>query len=88
MQATVDEPRRLLNKNFFLLWQGQFVSQLGNQAHAIAMMYWLKRATESASVMGLIMMVTMLPGVLLGPFGGTGCRCLAGVDDVLCPGCS
>ena len=64
-------PRRLLNKNFVLLWQGQFVSQLGSQAHAIAMMFWLKHATNSASVMGMIMMLAMIPGVLLGPLGGT-----------------
>jgi len=67
----LEEPRRLLNKNFFLLWQGQFVSQLGSQAHSIAMMFWLKRATESASIMGLIMMLSMMPGVILGPLGGT-----------------
>jgi len=67
----VEKPQRLWNKNFTLLWQGQLVSQLGNQAHTIAMMYWLKQATGSASVMGLILMLSMLPGVLLSPFGGT-----------------
>jgi len=67
----LEKPKKLFNKDFFLLWQGQFVSQLGNQAHAIAMMFWLKRATESASIMGMIMMLTMLPGVILGPIGGT-----------------
>ncbi len=67
----MEKPGRLFNKNFFLLWQGQFVSQLGNQAHTIAMMFWLKHATGSAGVMGLIMMLAMLPGVLLGPLGGT-----------------
>ena len=64
-------PQKLFNRNFLLLWQGQFVSQLGNQAHAIALMFWLKHTTESAGVMGLIMMLSMLPGVILGPFGGT-----------------
>ncbi len=67
----MEQPRRLLNKNFLLLWQGQFVSNLGSQAHNIAMMFWLKRVTDSASIIGLIMMLSMLPGVILGPIGGT-----------------
>ena len=65
------QPSRLWNLDFFLLWQGQFVSQLGNQAHGIAMLFWLKHAVGSAGMIGLIMMCSMLPGVLLGPFGGT-----------------
>lgn len=61
---------RFLNRNFVLLWQGQFVSQVGNQAFLIAMMYWLMEATESASLMGSMMMVSVLPTIVLVPFGG------------------
>ncbi|UCE42146.1 MAG: MFS transporter [Candidatus Aminicenantes bacterium] len=67
----VKKPVRLFNRNFFLLWQGQFVSQIGSQAYAIAMMLWVKHETGSASLMGLLMMVSMIPFVVLGPFAGT-----------------
>lgn len=66
----MDRPSRLFNRHFVLLWQGQFVSQLGSELHMIATMFWLKHATGSASLMGLIMMLAMLPAVLLGPIAG------------------
>jgi MFS family permease len=62
---------KLLNRNFVLLWQGQLVSQLGSQAFLLATMYWLMETTGSASLMGIFMMLSTLPIVLLGPIGGT-----------------
>jgi DHA3 family macrolide efflux protein-like MFS transporter len=72
--APVEEralPDRLWNRGFFLLWQGQTISQFGNLAFTFAMMLWLKDATGSASLMGFMMFASLLPGVALGPFGGT-----------------
>jgi DHA3 family macrolide efflux protein-like MFS transporter len=62
--------KRLFNRNFVLLWQGQLVSQIGNQAHVIALMFWTLEATRSASLMGLLGMSAALPGVLIAPLGG------------------
>lgn len=62
---------KLLNKNFVLLFQGQFVSQLGSYIYFVAIVFWIKHATDSATIVGLLAMVATIPGILLGPFGGT-----------------
>jgi MFS family permease len=64
-------PDRLWNRSFFLLWLGQTISQLGNPAFSIGAMLWMKEATGSASLMGLLMTASAVPALLLSPFGGT-----------------
>jgi DHA3 family macrolide efflux protein-like MFS transporter len=64
------EPSLLRNRNFLLLWQGQAVSQLGNQAFGIGMGFWILEATGSASLMGAVLAALNLPVVLLAPIGG------------------
>jgi DHA3 family macrolide efflux protein-like MFS transporter len=68
--ATDEKKENLFNKNFFILWHSQWISQLGSQAFSIAMLLWIKHITGSATLMGSILMVSLIPGVLLGPFGG------------------
>jgi len=60
-----------LGRNFLLLWQAQTVSSLGNQAYVIAVVFWLKHATESPGLVGLMGMIAAIPAVLLSPLGGT-----------------
>lgn len=67
---TLDPAVQLLNRNFVLLWQGHLVSQLGNQAYFVAVMYWTMEATGSSILMGVVMMSSTLPSVLLGPVAG------------------
>lgn len=46
------------------------MSQVGSQAFVVAAMFWIKHATQSGTLMGLVMMLGTLPYVLLGSIGG------------------
>lgn len=67
----MSNPDKLFNKNFALLWQGQLVSQIGSQAFAIAVLFWTKHQTDSGTLVGVLLMLSVLPQVVLSPLGGT-----------------
>jgi MFS family permease len=69
--ARAESSPRLFNPNFLLLCQAQLVSQFGNQAFTIAMMAWTLEATRSATMSGLMVMASVVPVIVLGPFAGT-----------------
>lgn len=69
-KATLTKATKLFNKNYLLLWQGQFVSKLGNQIYSIVIILWLTDITNSASIIGLFGMTAGIPIVLLSAFGG------------------
>jgi MFS family permease len=60
-----------LSRNFVLLWQGQLVSHLGNQAFLIATTLYVLDVTGSASLVAGTLMAATIPLVILGPVGGT-----------------
>ncbi len=66
----MEQPTKLFNRNFFLLWQGQFISRLGVNMYGVAMALFLKHTTGSATLMGLMWMFSGLPIIILGPFAG------------------
>ncbi len=51
--------------NFFLLWSGQFVSQLGDSIFHVALVWFALRLPESKSISGLIMAMGYLAPLLL-----------------------
>lgn len=64
------ESKKLWNRNFFLLLQGQLVSAFGDALYAIALNLFVLELTGSTAVMGTIMALVTVPKVLLGPFLG------------------
>jgi len=61
---------RLANRNFLLLWQGQAISQIGDQAFSLAMAFWVAEKTGSATLMGLLLTASAVGVVSMGPVGG------------------
>ncbi|NRD72504.1 MFS transporter [Shewanella sp. VB17] len=59
-----------MNKNIFLLWQGQLISQLGTQAYLIVMMFWLMDNTGLSVLMSLMLTLSILPNLFFGPIAG------------------
>lgn len=66
----VDKKNKLWNKNFFLLWQGQLVSCLGDAFYSIALGFWVLDKTGSSTVMGILMAAVSIPRLVIGPFAG------------------
>ena len=59
-----------LGRDFLLLWQGQLVSQIGNQAFLVATVSWTLDVTGSPGLLGLLLGASTLAAVLFGPIAG------------------
>ena len=62
--------KKLWESGFFILWQSQLVSTLGDAAYSVALGFWVLAVTGSTALMGMLMAVSTLPGVLVSPFAG------------------
>lgn len=71
---TLSVAKKLFNRNYLMLWQGQLVSNLGSQVYSIAIVIWLKHTLETSgavgSWIGSFFMFTALPAVFFSAFGG------------------
>jgi MFS transporter, DHA3 family, macrolide efflux protein len=57
-------------RSFFLVWQGQLVSSLGDIVYQLALGFWVLKVTGSTALMGTLMAASTLPRILVAPFAG------------------
>ena len=55
---------------FFTVWTGQQLSWIGSSMAQFALVWWVTETTGSATVLATATLVSLLPGVFLGPFAG------------------
>ena len=60
----------MINRNFFYLLTGQFVSQIGDKFHYIALSFWVLKTTGSSAKMGAVLAASLIPSLVIGFFSG------------------
>lgn len=55
---------------FFTIWIGQQLSWIGSSLAQFALVWWLTEITHSATVLAMGTLISVLPGVFLGPVVG------------------
>jgi MFS family permease len=60
----------LINRNFACIWIGKIISQIGDKFYAIALVWWILKKTNSPGIMGVFLLLSVLPGLILGFYAG------------------
>ena len=63
--------RKLWNKDYILLLQGNAVSTIGDLMYSVAIGYWVYEKTGSSTLMGVMSAVSMFVTMFLSPFTGS-----------------
>ena len=63
--------KKLWNKDFFLLLQGNAISDLGDLLYSVAIGYWVYEKTGSSALMGVMSSISMFVTMFLSPFTGS-----------------
>jgi DHA3 family macrolide efflux protein-like MFS transporter len=58
------------NRMFLLLWMAQLTSNIGNQCYSFALLWYLLQATQSGTVLSLLIIPEMAAGLLFYLIGG------------------
>ena len=63
--------KKLWNKDFVLLLQGNAVSTIGDLMYSVAIGYWVYEQTGSSGLMGIMSAISMFVTMLLSPLSGS-----------------
>ena len=63
--------KKLWNKDFVLLLQGNAVSTIGDLMYSVAIGYWVYERTGSSGLMGIMSAISMMVTMFLSPFSGS-----------------
>ena len=63
--------RKLWNKDFILLLQGNAVSTIGDLMYSVAIGYWVYEQTGSSGLMGIMSAISLFVTMFLSPFTGS-----------------
>ncbi len=55
---------------FFTIWTGQTLSWIGSAVAQFGLVWWITAKTGSATILAVATLISLLPGVLLGPLVG------------------
>ena len=64
------DPQSSSMRPFFVIWTGQAFSLLGSQLVQFAIVWYLARTTNSATLLAMATLAALLPQILIGPFAG------------------
>src|SRR4051812_45184176 len=62
--------RSFKHRSFTLLWVGQTISALGDSLYKLALSWWVLEATGSATIMGVVLILSFIPSTLFVLMGG------------------
>ena len=63
--------KKLWNKDFILMLQGNAVSDIGDLLYSVAIGYWVYEKTGSSALMGVMSSISMFVTMFLSPFTGS-----------------
>jgi len=71
MKGVMFMHKKLWNKDFVLMLQGNAVSTIGDMMYSVAISYWVYEKTGSSTLMGIMASISMFVTMFLSPFSGS-----------------